>query len=141
MKTNCPHCNRKYDLGKTPLGGKVKCFGCNNSFMLPHSMSILKETSLTAEASKPDAASTVKPKLQTAAENAANHKSFSKIFSEYFVIASLSIAFLLASAAVVCTFYNKVSFQVGIILALAACAIILIPILINLREINRKLKK
>ena len=104
-------------------------------------MSILKEVSLTAEASKPDAASTLKPQLQPAAENVANHKSLSKIFSEYFVIASLSVAFLLASAAVVCTFYNKVSFQVGIILALAACAIILIPILINLREINRKLKK
>ena len=51
------------------------------------------------------------------------------------------IAFVLAFAAVAGIFYNKISVQTGIVIALSACVIILIPILINLREINHKLKK
>ena len=47
---------------------------------------------------------------------------------------------MLAVAAVVCSLY-KMPLQIGIILLLAAGVIILIPILANLREINRKLRK
>ncbi|MHB9139380.1 MAG: hypothetical protein ACYC4Q_08255 [Victivallaceae bacterium] len=139
MKTSCPYCNRKYDLSKTPLGGKVRCYGCNKSFTLPHSMSILKkEASSADDVSRPVATSISAPPPAVSPEN---HKSFGKIISESFIIGCLLIAFAMAAVAVICTFYNKVSFQIGLILALSACAIILIPILINLREINRKLKK
>lgn len=144
MKTSCPYCNRKYDLSKTPLGGKVRCYGCNKSFTLPHSMSILKkETSSADDASRPVATSIAAPPPAPRTHQAApeNHKAFGKIISESFIIGSLLVAFVMASVAVICTFYNKFSFQIGLILALSACAIILIPILLNLREINRKLKK
>ena len=142
MKTSCPYCNRKYDLSKTPLGGKVRCYGCNKSFTLPHSMSILKkEASSADDASRPVAKSIAAPPPQESQTNQENSKVFGKVISESFIIGSLLVAFAMAAIAVICTFYNKISFQIGLILALSACAIILIPILLNLREINRKLKK
>jgi hypothetical protein len=137
VKLNCPYCNRKYDLGKTPLGGKVRCFGCNNSFILPNSISIFKREVPSAEKSKPVVAPVPAPQLQSTPRDV---KLLGKIISEFFTIGCLLIAFLLASVAVICIFY-KAPFQIGIILALAACVIILMPILINLRAINRKLKK
>ena len=138
MKTRCPFCDRKYDLGKTPLGGKVKCFGCNNSFILPTSMSILKSGPPTEDISKPLAAAASTPKIQPVPQK--EPPSLGKIIAGYFSIGSLVLPFLLAAAAVVCTFY-RMPFQIGIILVLAAGVIIFIPILMNLREINRKLKK
>ena len=140
MRTRCPFCDRKYDLGKTPLGGKVKCFGCNNSFILPTSMSILNkdehptEDLSTSRTATSDRAPLLKP------EPPKNSPSLGKIIAGYFTVGSLALPFLLAIAAVVCICY-KMPFQIALILVLAAGVIILIPILMNLREINRKLKK
>ncbi len=140
MKARCPFCDRKYDLGKTPLGGKVKCFSCNNSFILPTSMSILKKDDHpTEDISKPLAAASARAPLLKP-EPPKNSHSLGKMIAGYFTVGSLALPLLLAVAAVVCTFY-KMPFQIGIILVLAAGVIILIPILMNLREINRKLKR
>ncbi len=139
MKTNCPFCDRKYDLGKTPLGGKVKCFGCNNSFILPTSISILKRDSHpTEDISKARAAAILAQQNQTAQSK--DTQSLGKFIADSFTIGSLVVPFMLAVAAVVCSLY-KMPLQIGITLLLAAGVIILIPILANLREINRKLKK
>jgi hypothetical protein len=140
MKTRCPFCDRKYDLGRTPLGGKVKCFGCNNSFILPTSLSIFKKDDHPTEdiSTHMAAMSISTPRLQ--ATSPKDSQSLGKFIADSFTLGSLVVPFLLAAAAVVCTFY-KMPFQIGIILVLTAGVIILIPILINLREINRKLQK
>lgn len=138
MKTRCPFCDRKYDLGKTPLGGKVKCFGCNNSFILPTSMSILKKDDHPTEDMSKSRAAALAAKTQAAPPK--ESPSLGKIIAGYFSLGSLILPFLLAVTAVVCTFY-KMPFQIGIVLVLAAGVIIFIPIVMNLREINRKLKR
>ena len=101
-------------------------------------MSILKSGPPTEDISKPLAAAASTPKIQPVPPK--ESPSPGKIIAGYFSIGSLVLPFLLASAAVVCTFY-KMPFQIGILLVLAAGVIIFIPILMNLREINRKLKK
>jgi len=104
--------------------------------MLPHSISILKRDGPPTEDISKAAAASIS-KFQPPVTGSKKAKFLGKIIAEFLML----IAFVLAFAAVAGIFYNKISVQTGIVIALSACVIILIPILINLREINHKLKK